>query len=383
MTSLGGIESLLCDAIGLDVQSVGRHVVETAVRAAMNAAGAETIEEYEPMLSDEREMHRLIDAVAVPESSFFRDPGSFEYLRQFVTREWQGSGVLRVLSIPCAAGEEPYSIVMTLLDAGLPPSRFTIDAVDIRASALDVARAGVFRASAFRNDAALAAREKYFSNFELTASVRDRVRFHRGNLLDPSLFAGDSFDVVFCKNLLIYFTEDARCRAVAQLQRWLTQSGRLFAGASEMAWLQSAGGFAGAGSAEAMALRKKVPRARSVRLSVRKVPKVGGLKPTAPLTLADARSLAGIGKLNDAAEVANAWLRAHGPTDEAFVILGLVAFARRDDLAGRVLMERALYLNPDNVEALTFLALEHERAGDASNAALLRERARRAEASHA
>lgn len=388
MTSLDGIESLLRDAIGLDVQSVGRHVVEAAVRATMDAAGAPTVDDYAPMLRDTRELDRLIDAVAVPESSFFRDPGSFEYLRELVTREWQSSGVLRVLSIPCAAGEEPYSIAMTLLDAGLPPSRFSIDAVDVREGAIAAARAGVFRPSAFRNDAAIAARERYFSNLQLNESVRDLVRFRRGNLLDPALLTGETFDVVFCKNLLIYFTEDARCSAVAQLQRWLTPSGLLFAGASEIAWLQSAGGFMAAGGSSAMALRKRVARARTSRVARASMRNTAALATrNAQLTIAaslvEARALAGNGRLAESAEIANAWLRANGPSDEVYVILGLVAFARRNDLEGRALMERALYLNPDNVEALTFMALERERDGDAATAALLRERARRAEASHA
>lgn len=394
MASLDGIESMLViesllrQAIGLDVQSVGRHVVEAAVRSTMDAAGAPTVDDYAPMLRDARELDRLIDAVAVPESSFFRDPGSFEYLREFVSREWKNSGVLRVLSIPCAAGEEPYSIAMTLLDAGLAPSRFSIDAVDIREGALAAARAGVFRPSAFRNDAALAARERYFSSFQLSNAVRGLVRFQRGNLLDPSLFAGETFDIVFCKNLLIYFTEDARCRAVAQLQRWITPAGRLFAGASEIVWLQSAAGFMGVGGSAAMALRRRVARKTSRRLTGARASSpariVPGRMPGAPArTLADARALAGIGKLAESAEIATAWLHTNGPSDEVYVILGLVAFARRNDSEGRTFMERALYLNPNNVEALTFMALERERDGDGATAALLRERARRAEASHA
>jgi chemotaxis protein methyltransferase WspC len=231
-----------------------------------------------------------------------------------------------------------------------------------------------------RNDAPR--RERYFAGNQINDSVRDLVRFHRGNLLDPALLANEKFDVVFCKNLLIYFTEDARGHAVAQLQRWLAPAGRLFAGASEMAWLQSAGGFTGAGGSAAMALKKKNAGRASARLSRSRVRTKAVPKFAIP-TLSDARSLAGIGKLPEAAEVAQAWLRLHGPSDEAFVILGLVAFARRKDAEGRALMERALYLNPDNVEALTFLALERERDGDAANAALLRERARRAETSHA
>jgi chemotaxis protein methyltransferase WspC len=250
---MGRIETLLRETIGFDAASVGAHVLGAAVRRCMNAAGLGDIDAdvdaYAAMLSDPRELERLIAAVAVPESSFFRDPGSFEYLGRFAASEWRG-GALCVLSVPCASGEEPYSIAMTLLDAGV---RFSIDAVDIRAGAVDAARAGVFRPAAFRNATAHDALARHFDGFTLRPRVRELVRFHTGNLLDRALLAGRTFDVVFCKNLLIYFTAEARARALAQLERFLAPGGRLFVGASEAAWMQSNGAFAPVAPATAMA----------------------------------------------------------------------------------------------------------------------------------
>jgi chemotaxis protein methyltransferase WspC len=71
------------------------------------------------------------------------------------------------------------------------------------------------------------------------------------------------------------------------------------------------------------------------------------------------------------------------PSDESYALLGVIAFARGDDAQGRAFMERALYLNPDNVEALTLLAIENERDGDDDTATRLRNRAKRAEGAHA
>ncbi|HYC92653.1 MAG TPA: CheR family methyltransferase [Thermoanaerobaculia bacterium] len=365
------IEALLAEVIGLDAATVGPHVIDSAIRAC---AGGLDADAYAARLSDPREMERLIAAVVVPESSFFRDPASFEYLREFALRK----PFLRVLSIPCAAGEEPYSIAATLLDCRV---KFTIDAVDIRPNAL----CSTFRPSAFRNDLALYMRERWFDGYTVRRELRDPVRFHCGNLLDPSLLAGETFDVIFCKNLLIYFTAEARSRAVAQLQRLLAPGGLLFVGASEIGWLHGNGAFAAVDTA-AMALWSAVAPAAALhrgdasrRAAARAAAIESGSSRYRTPDLAEARLLAGRGLLDEAQAI----VARCAPSDESYALLGVIAFARGDDAQGRGYLERALYLNPDNVEALTLLAIENERDGDDDTATRLRNRARRAEGAHA
>ena len=359
------IEALLAERIGLDPASVGTHVIDTAIRAC---AGNLDVDTYADRLADPRELERLIAAVVVPESSFFRDPASFEYLREYAVGRY---GPLRVLSLPCAAGEEPYSIAATLLDAGV--RNFTIDAVDIRPHALS----STFRPAAFRNELALSMRERWFDGFTVRRELRELVRFHCGNLLDPSLLSGETFEVVFCKNLLIYFTPEARGRAVVQLQRLLAPGGLLFVGASEIGWLHGSGSFATV-DPQAMVLGAPAspPAGRAASPPPRRR---DGAEPAGETpALHYARALAGRGLLAEAQRIASAC----APSDESYALLGVLAFARGDDGEGRRYMERALYLNPDNVEALTLLAIEKERAGDDDTAARLRDRAKRAEATH-
>jgi chemotaxis protein methyltransferase WspC len=382
---LARVESLLAETIGLDASSIGRRALESSVRTAMQSSSVETIDDYVASLARTAELERLIDAVAVPESYFFRDVGSFDYLRRFA-RDWRG-GVLRILSLPCAAGEEPYSIAIALLEAGLAPPQFRIDAVDVRASAIAAAESATYRPNAFRGEEALRVRERWFtpcaSGFALAPHLRETVRFRRGNLLDPLLLAGETFDVVFCKNLLIYLHEEARQRALAQLERLLAKDGRLLVAPSEMVWLQANSGYRRAGDAPALALRRHpvggqapppvLPPMRQARAPV---------APQEP-TLDHIRNLAGSGQLHEASAIAHDFLRTRGPSDELLALLGLLAYARGDEAEGQRLMDRALYLNPQNVEALTFLALARERDGDVEAAARLRGRALRAEAANA
>ena len=96
----------------------------------------------------------MIEEVVVPESWFFRDERPFRWLADHVRARWitsPGRPPLHALSLPCAGGQEPYSIAITLRDAGLPAARFRIDAVDVSARLLEVVRRGVYSANSFRS----------------------------------------------------------------------------------------------------------------------------------------------------------------------------------------------------------------------------------------
>ena len=173
----------------------------------------------------------------VPESWFFRDARPFEVFREFARAGWlvdPARPPLSALSVPCAGGEEPYSIAMTLLEIGLPPGRFRVDAVDVSARSLARAIAGVYGPNSFRGvDGPI--RSRYFRDqggaFTIDPAVRSSVRFHLGNLLDPALLADrPAFDVVFCRNLLIYLDAPARAAAFASIGRLLADGGLLFLG---------------------------------------------------------------------------------------------------------------------------------------------------------
>ena len=106
-----------------------------------------------PCSSRADEVQALVEEVVVPESWFFRDDRPFEVLADFARAGWlvdPARPPLSALSLPCAGGEEPYSIAMTLLEAGLPAGRFRVDAVDVSARSLARAIAGVYGPNSFR-----------------------------------------------------------------------------------------------------------------------------------------------------------------------------------------------------------------------------------------
>ena len=184
--------------------------------------GLVDVDSYASLISgSETELQALIEEVVIPESWFFRDEVPFRYFQEHVRAGWVANPArspLRVLSIPCAGGEEPYSIVIALIEIGLDARRFQVDAVDVSTRRLEVARRGVFSSNAFRGSD-LSFRDRYFRSrpegFEIDPALRRRIRFLQGSILDPGLLAGEpGFDVVFCRNLLIYLDEPSRVRVM-------------------------------------------------------------------------------------------------------------------------------------------------------------------------
>jgi chemotaxis protein methyltransferase WspC len=243
-TPTAAAEEMLRRWIGLDPTTIGEASIRRAVRLRMLAVETDDLHAYLRRLEDDvAERDRLVEEVVVAESWFFRDPQVYEQLRRFAVARLSGASpdaALRILSVPCAAGEEPYSIAMTLLDLGYGPDRFRIDAIDISRVALAKARAGRYSPNAFRN-ADTAYRERWFRGEKGVAvideSVRRCVRFAWANVLDERLLDEalgvwrSSYDVVFCRNLLIYLTSDARHAVERAIGLLLKPDGMVVVGA--------------------------------------------------------------------------------------------------------------------------------------------------------
>ncbi len=235
---LPAVVSLLEKRIGLAAGAVGTELIARVVRRHMGESGISSEDEYVGGLEKSGELwESLVEALVIPETWFFRNRQSFSFLSAFARSEWLDKpreGVVRVLSCPCATGEEPYSIAMTLLDAGMPPGSFLVDGFDISNPLLEKARAGVYGPESFRGSD-LAFRDRHFDaepgGFRLRPSVMEPVRFCKTNILDVGVSLEHGvYDAVFCRNLLIYLTPSAKRRVVRVLERMLDKEGVVFVG---------------------------------------------------------------------------------------------------------------------------------------------------------
>ena len=235
---LQSIEDLLKDKIGLDPASVGPQLILRAVRHRMTDLKLNDLAAYERLVRQKAtELDELIEEVIVAESWFFRDERPFKWLRDYVREKWIGAPGrpdLRILSLPCAAGEEPYSIAILLSEEGLPARRYHIDGVDISARRLASARRGIYSQNAFRGpDAPYRARyfRRHPDGYEIVPELRSTVQFIKGSILDPRLQEGSPpYDVIFCRNLLIYLTPSARAALVERINELLAPDGVLMLG---------------------------------------------------------------------------------------------------------------------------------------------------------
>jgi chemotaxis protein methyltransferase WspC len=391
--------------MGLDSASVGITTIERAVRERMQACSVQTMDAYwERLHSSTAELQELIEAVIVPETWFFRDEETFVALVRVVSESLQNrpDRSLRILSIPCSTGEEPYSIVMALRDGRVPCERVTVDAVDISARALAHARRGVYGRNSFRSRD-LSFRSRYFTTagetYALADDVSRAVTFHQDNLVSgPFPFAVASYDVIFCRNLLIYFDRATQERVMETLCSLLAPDGTLFVGPAE-ACLASATGFTALRGAVSFAFRKtsatpavastvRLPQPRtnvrkeSVRATPPPLKRIS--KPAVesvempPSGLVAAQRFADQGNLRDAAACCERNLSLNGPSAEAYYLLGVIRDSAGERDRAAECYRRAIYLDPHHAEALIHLALFSQAQGDDLAVQRLRGRARRA-----
>lgn len=397
--------------MGLDAATIGSSSLQRTIRLRMKAVGAERVEDYEHLIvTSAAEWNQLVEAVVVTETWFFRDRQAFAAMTDMVLKHWlpaHATGRVRILSLPCSSGEEPYSIAMALLDAGVPAARFAVDAVDLSQRVIEKALAGVYGKNSFRGQD-LAYRDRHFSRegelYSVRQPVRECVTFRQANMLgDDFPLARASYDFIFCRNLLIYFDRATQQQAFRRLESLLVSGGTLFVGPAEIP-LAMENGFGGLNLTMAFACRRASELANGKRTAVlarpakvsrpAPVPAPPAMsKPIPPKTkvahasraeaptmvaLEQARQLADGGQLDEAVRVCRAHLDAQGASVDVYYLLGVIHDAQNDP-AAREFYRKALYLDPNHYESLLQMALWAEREGDASTARNLRRRAQRRE----
>jgi chemotaxis protein methyltransferase CheR len=221
------------------------YFAERRLAQRMNATGHRDFSAYYGrLLRDPDELEALVNAFTINETYFFREKHQLQSLSASLLpmiAAGKGAGdSIRIWSIPCSTGEEPYSIAIWLLENWGLVDAYNIDIVgsDIDTDAIQAAREGVYgeRALSRLPDNL---RELYFEReaadrWRIIQDLRESVRFGRVNLVDPG--AGDvqgRFEVIFCRNLLIYFDERARSLAMDNIYRALAPGGFLCLGHTE------------------------------------------------------------------------------------------------------------------------------------------------------
>jgi chemotaxis protein methyltransferase WspC len=240
------IERLIQQETGIDPTIIGSNLIRSAINRCMKGQGIKDLGEYWRLLQQQPQVRQqLIETIVVPETWFFRDRGPFEFIAHRFHQlrphppnnlQVQTPNPVRILSLPCSTGEEPYSIAMALLQAGILPTAFQIDAWDISQQHIQQAITGLYNNFSFRNASDIEIKQQFFQPIGESYQIHDRVKqcvhFQVGNILQISIPAS-SYDVIFCRNLLIYFDQSTRQTVIDRLSQLLKPSGTLFVGHAE------------------------------------------------------------------------------------------------------------------------------------------------------
>ncbi len=232
------LRKLIYENTGIVFDDRKKYFVENRVKEHMEELGISSLKEYIYRLKiDKNVLKEFISKITVNETYFYREYYHLKALSYLVQRENFGFPV-KVLSIPCSTGEEPYSIAIVLNEVLENPLKFEVVGVDIDRNALKKAKEGVYG----RRSVSKLPREyleRYFDRvgedlWRIRDVVKRRVRFYEGNILDRVFMKGlGRFHYVFCKNLLIYFDDRARVQAVNNLYDIMVDGGYLFLGHAE------------------------------------------------------------------------------------------------------------------------------------------------------
>lgn len=413
------IETLLRERIGLDPSALGMSGLARAVAARLAVSDASDPDNYALRLAfDASEWTALVGELLVAETWFFRGGRTlFDYLANGIRTAAESSGgsrPIRIASIPCSTGEEPYSLAIALHELGVPKHQYHIDGIDLSESHLARARAGEFSAYSFREPLTDMKRRWFVSaaenRWELMPSIRCAVHFISGNIIDRDfLFGQERYDLILCRNLFIYLTPEARGLALANLDRLLVPEGRLCLTSTEADRLP-VGRYLAEGPA-ALAVFRKVgsdatgsgvlaagPRSdRIPKPIVRPTPQPGSGRIVAPIAdrpsgasrersvpplaipATDPRALADAGRIAEALAACDGLLKSHPESADLYSLLGVIRMAAGNRREAAAAFRSALYLRPEHTEALSYSIVLHDQFGEADQAAALRHRLARIE----
>jgi len=232
---------LIYRSAGINMSPAKKPLVTSRLAKRLKHYELSSYGEYFQMITSangKAELQMAVDLLTTNETHFFREPKHFDFLRQRILPQRKPGKTLRIWSAACSTGEEPYSIAMQL-DEVLGGAPWEIVASDLSTRVLEKARAGLYPMARMPEIP-----KYYLSNYCLKGTgtqegmllierkLRERVQFMQHNLTEAPPKLGE-FDVIFLRNVMIYFDQDTKRQVVSRLLSLLRPGGHFFVGHSE------------------------------------------------------------------------------------------------------------------------------------------------------
>lgn len=234
--------------LGIRMPDTKRIMLESRLQKRIRHFGMGSFAEYIDFVFSEEgrrsELINMIDAVTTNKTDFFREADHFDYLLENILPEWSSghSGFMHFWSAGCSTGEEPYTLAMVLEEyrEECPRFEFRIFASDLSTQVLDKAKAAIYDEEkaapipmSYKKKYLLRSKNKDSALVRVKPELRAKVSFARINFMDESYPVEGIFDVVFCRNVIIYFERKTQEMILGRLCRHIRQGGYLILGHSE------------------------------------------------------------------------------------------------------------------------------------------------------
>ena len=246
------LSSFIYRELGIKMPEAKKTMLTGRLNKRLRALGLSSFSQYCDFLfspqGQKEELAHLINAVTTNKTDFFREPAHFEYLintalpEMHALRRFDVRRRLKVWSAGCSTGEEPYTLAMVLSEFRevCPGFRFEILATDISTRVLDVARRAVYPMDCIepisvllRKKYLLKGRDRNDPQVRIVPELRKLVHFGRLNFMDDDFGIQEKADIIFCRNVIIYFDKPTQEKLVRKFYRYLNPGGYLFLGHSE------------------------------------------------------------------------------------------------------------------------------------------------------
>ncbi|MDA8090862.1 MAG: hypothetical protein M0Z61_11690 [Nitrospiraceae bacterium] len=236
------LRDFIYEQSGIFIPDTKKYLIEKRLAGRLQANSLHNFDQYMELLRGSRygeEITPLIDAITTNETYFFREPDHFSIFSDHIVPETlrnAGMKTINVWSSACSTGEEPYTMAITLKEK-CPGLKFSILGSDISSATIESARKGIYNSYSVRNTP-----EQYIAryfrqcagNYELSPAIKECVKFIHINLVsDKKINFPVGMDVIFCRNVLIYFDVKSKRKAVSNLYDSLNPGGFLIIGKSE------------------------------------------------------------------------------------------------------------------------------------------------------
>jgi chemotaxis protein methyltransferase CheR len=240
------VQALIYRIAGIRIADGKRMLVQHRLARRLRERGIASYRDYCALIGraeEANELQRCINALTTNETYFFRHKQHWDFITEHAAPIWSESRrAPRAWSAACSTGEEPYSLAILAREL-MPDRGLMIDATDINDAVLRTAESGIYGPYAMQKATPLC-RERHFrpldqERWEVQPALRAAVRFRQANLLEPS--SGAPYDLVLLRNVLIYFDEPSKVRALKLVAERMTPGGWLLIGGAESLGARGAG----------------------------------------------------------------------------------------------------------------------------------------------